>query len=342
MPHHSNIMRCIIGRADKLGKSRISLIISFIAYVLLTQIHYTGNALAQDTNASMISSNGSDPSNASGISTNSTSGDNIQENGKQALENQTVNYYGNASGYLVFPKSINASMIKSNNTESLTTTPSSSSSSSLAGTKLPAVVMIHENRGLNEHIKMMADTLAKEGYVVLAADLFNGRVASNQEDAGQLSGAVRENPTEAIANLRAAVRYLASLDNVDASQISSLGWCFGGQQSLQLALNTEPDYPLSSTIIYYGRLVSDPDELSKIMWPVLGIFGDQDDSIPVENVTNFKAALDSIGIPNEIHVYEGVGHAFANPSRESYAPEQTADAWNKTLAFLKNSTQQIQ
>jgi carboxymethylenebutenolidase len=319
------------------------LFISFIAYVLLTQIYYTGTALAQDTNASMISSDDSDPSNASGILTNSTNGGIIQENGKQSLENQTINYYGNTSGYLVFPKSINASMIKSDSIESLTTTPSSSSSSSsLAGNKLPAVVMIHENRGLNEHIKMMADTLAKEGYVVLAVDLFNGRVASNQEDAGQLSGAVRENPTEAITNLRAAVRYLASLDNVDASQISSLGWCFGGQQSLQLALNTEPEYPLSSTIIYYGRLVSDPDELSKIKWPVLGIFGDQDDSIPVENVTNFKAALDSIGIPNEIHVYEGVGHAFANPSRDSYAPEQTADAWNKTLAFLKNSPQEVE
>ena len=320
------------------------LLMAFVAYVLLTQIHYAGIAFAQETNASMISSNDSDPSNASGISTSSTGGDIIQENGKQSLENQTVNYYGNTSGYLVYPKSFDGSMIKSNNTESPTTTASSaaSSSSSLSGNKLPAVVMIHENRGLNEHIKMMADTLAKEGYVVLAVDLFNGRVASNQEEAGQLSGAVRENPTEAIANLRAAVRYLASLENVNASQISSLGWCFGGQQSLQLALNTEPDYPLSSTIVYYGRLVSDPDELSKIKWPVLGIFGDQDDSIPVENVTNFKAALDSIGIPNEIYVYEGVGHAFANPSRDSYAPEQTADAWNKTLSFLKNSTQQEQ
>jgi carboxymethylenebutenolidase len=320
------------------------LLMAFVAYVLLTQIHYAGIAFAQETNASMISSNDSDPSNASGISTSSTGGDIIQENGKQSLENQTVNYYGNTSGYLVYPKSFDGSMIKSNNTESPTTTASSAapSSSSLSGNKLPAVVMIHENRGLNEHIKMMADTLAKEGYVVLAVDLFNGQVASNQEVAGQLSGAVRENPTEAIANLRAAVRYLASLENVNASQISSLGWCFGGQQSLQLALNTEAKYPLSSTIIYYGRLVSDPDELSKIKWPVLGIFGDQDDSIPVENVTNFESALDSLGIPNEIYVYEGVGHAFANPSRDSYAPEQTADAWNKTLSFLKNSTQQEQ
>ena len=317
------------------------LTITFVSYVLLTQFHYTGTAFAQETNGSMISSNGTDSSNANGISTNSTGSNVIQENIRQSLENQTVNYYGNTSGYLVFPKSANTSMIESDNTESPATI-TSSSSSSLVGNKLPAVVMIHENRGLNEHIKMMADTLAKEGYVVLAVDLFNGQVASNQQDAGPLSDAVRENPTDAIANLRAAVRYLASLENVNPSQISSLGWCFGGQQSLQLALNTEPKYPLSSTVIYYGRLVSDPDELSKIKWPVLGIFGDQDDSIPVENVTNFKAALDSIGIPNEIYVYKGVGHAFANPSRDSYAPDQTADAWNKTLLFLKNSTQQVQ
>jgi carboxymethylenebutenolidase len=317
------------------------LTITFVSYVLLTQFHYAGTAFAQETNASMISSNGTDSSNANGISTNSTGSNVIQENIRQSLENQTVNYYGNTSGYLVFPKSANTSMIESDNTES-SATITSSSSSSLVGNKLPAVVMIHENRGLNEHIKMMADTLAKEGYVVLAVDLFNGQVASNQQDAGPLSDAVRENPTEAIANLRAAVRYLASLENVNPSQISSLGWCFGGQQSLQLALNTEPKYPLSSTVIYYGRLVSDPDELSKIKWPVLGIFGDQDDSIPVENVTHFKVALDSIGIPNEIYVYKGVGHAFANPSRDSYAPDQTADAWNKTLLFLKNSTQQVQ
>ena len=310
---------------------RMWMTIPFVVYVLLTQVHYTSYAFAQETNASMISSNDTDLSN--GNSTNSTRANTIQGNSKLALENQTVNYYGNTSGYLVFPKSTDTSMIEANTTE-LPATP--------VGSKLPAVVMIHENRGLNEHIKMMADTLAKEGYVVLAVDLFNGQVASNQEDAGQLSGAVRENPTEAIANLRAAVRFLASLDNVNASQISSLGWCFGGQQSLQLALNTEPKYPLSSTIIYYGGLVSDPDELSKIKWPVLGIFGDQDDSIPVVNVTNFKATLDSIGIPNEIYVYEGVGHAFANPSRDSYAPEQTADAWNKTLLFLKNSTQRVQ
>ena len=319
-------------REKNLSTLSLWIVASIFSYALLTQFYSTIPAFAQETNASMISNNNTVASNATvNSSSNSMSpwGDS-----DQALENQTVNYYGNASGYLVYPTTSNTS----NTNQS--STPSSSISSALQSntTKLPAVVMIHENRGLNEHIKMMADTLAKEGYVVLAVDLFNVQVASNHEDAGPLSGAVRDNPAEAIANLRAAVRYLASLENVDASMISSLGWCFGGQQSLQLALNTEPNYPLASTVIYYGRLVTDPQELSKIKWPVLGIFGDQDDSIPVENVTSFKAALDSIGIPNEIYIYEGVGHAFANPSGDNYAPEQTADAWQKTLAFLKNST----
>jgi carboxymethylenebutenolidase len=319
-------------REKNLSTLSLWIVASIFSYALLTQFYSTIPAFAQETNASMISNNNTVVSNATANSSSnsmSTWGDS-----DQALENQTVNYYGNASGYLVYPTTSNTS----NTNQS--STPSSSMSAALQSntTKLPAVVMIHENRGLNEHIKMMADTLAKEGYVVLAVDLFNGQVASNQEEAGPLSGAVRDNPAEAIANLRAAVRYLASLENVDASMISSLGWCFGGQQSLQLALNTEPNYPLASTVIYYGRLVTDPQELSKIKWPVLGVFGDQDDSIPVENVTSFKAALDSIGIPNEIYIYEGVGHAFANPSGDNYAPEQTADAWQKTLAFLKNST----
>jgi len=90
-----------------------------------------------------------------------------------------------------------------------------------------------------------------------------------------------------------------------------------------------------STVLYYGNLVLDEQELSKIQWPVLGIFGDQDDSIPVENVTKFEQASNSTGVPNEIYIYEGVGHAFANPSGDNYAPEETSEAWQKTLAFLK-------
>ena len=197
----------------------------------------------------------------------------------------------------------------------------------------PAVVMIHENKGLNDHIKNMANLLAKEGYVVLAVDLFNGEVTTDQKRASELTQSIRDNPDAAITNLKGAVKYLASLPNVNPEKIASLGWCFGGQQSLQLALNSE-DHPLAATVIYYGRLVTEPETLSKIKWPVLGIFGDQDQSIPVTTVEQFEEALTKNGITNEIYIYQGVGHAFANPSGDNYAPNETKGAWHKTLAFL--------
>jgi dienelactone hydrolase len=165
-----------------------------------------------------------------------------------------------------------------------------------------------------------------------AADLYGGRVATESSTAQQLSGSVRNNSGAAIENLNAAVDYLSSQGNVDSSKIASLGWCFGGGQSLQLALNS--DRPLAATVIYYGNLVTDQQQLSKITWPVLGIFGSADQSIPVSSVKQFDASLDANGTPNEIYIYEGVGHAFANSSGDNYAPRETQDAWQKTLAFL--------
>jgi carboxymethylenebutenolidase len=186
---------------------------------------------------------------------------------------------------------------------------------------------------LNDNIKEMADELAGEGYVVLGADLYDGEVATDPNRARELSSSVRENPQQAITNLQSAVQYLASLPNVNSSGIAALGWCFGGGQSLQLALNSE-QHPLAATVIYYGNLVNDTSELSKIKWPVLGIFGDQDNSIPVDSVRAFGRSLNETGVTNEIYIYPGVGHAFANPSGDNYAPQETADAWQKTLTFL--------
>ena len=245
----------------------------------------------------------------SSVSNNINTSSNIQ-----TIQNKTVNYYDSASGYLVYPV-----LDPNNNTQ-----------------KLPAVVMIHEWWGLNDNIKDMANMLAKEGYVVLAVDLY-GEVATDPGRAMELSSSVRNNPEEAVANMQGAVNYLGSLENVNSSRIASLGWCFGGGQSLQLAFNSE-EHPLAATVIYYGNLVNDTESLSKIKWPVLGIFGDQDQSIPVDSVMQFEQALNEIGITNEIYIYPGVGHAFANPSGDNYAPKETADAWKKTLVFLEKYT----
>ena len=234
----------------------------------------------------------------------------------QTIQNETVSYYENASGYLVYPVS------------------NSPNDPTMSTEKLPAVIMIHENRGLNDNIKDTADILAKQGYVVLAVDLFQGQVTADPNRARELSSSVRNNPGIAIENMKSAIAYLSSLQNVNASRIATIGWCFGGGQSLQLALNSE-DHPLAATIIYYGQVVNDTNEISKIKWPVLGIFGDQDQSISVDSVKAFEQALNETGVTNEIHIYPGVGHAFANPSNDNYAPQETADAWKKTLAFLK-------
>src|SRR5918995_6576557 len=241
-------------------------------------------------------------------------------NSQSGLQNQSINYFDGSSGYLVYPDTTNAT--------------STSGQQQQQQQKLPGVVMIHEWWGLNDNIKDMANELASEGYVVLAADLYNGEVATESSRAMELVSSVSNNPDQAIANLQSAVSYLGSLGNVNSSRIASLGWCFGGDQSLQLALNSEQN-PLATTVIYYGNLVNDTNEISKINWPVLGIFGDQDQSIPVESVNAFEQALNETGITNEIYIYPGVGHAFANPSNDNYAPQETADAWKKTLAFLK-------
>jgi carboxymethylenebutenolidase len=101
---------------------------------------------------------------------------------------------------------------------------------------------------------------------------------------------------------------------------------------MQHALNTQQ--PLAATVIYYGNLVTDEQQVSKIKWPVMGVFGSEDQSISVATVDEFKAALDANNITNEVYVYDGVGHAFANPSGDNYAPDETKDAWEKTLDFL--------
>lgn len=190
----------------------------------------------------------------------------------------------------------------------------------------PGVIMIHEWWGLNQSIKDAAAKLAAQGYLVLAVDLFGGKVATTPEEArAQVSSL--DQPA-ALENLKAASAFLRAQG---APKLASLGWCFGGGQSLQLSLSGEP---LDATVIYYGSLVSDSEKLQAIKGPVLGIFGDTDASIPTSTVRGFGSALDSLGIENEIHVYPNVGHAFANPTGQNFAPAETADAWAKTLDFL--------
>jgi carboxymethylenebutenolidase len=192
----------------------------------------------------------------------------------------------------------------------------------------PGVVMIHEWWGLNENIKEMADKLASHGYVVLAVDLYDGKVATTSEQARELITTF--DSEYGIQNMNSAVSLLS--ENYSVNTVGSIGWCFGGGQSLNLALdNGEMD----ATVIYYGSLVTDSENLSSIDWPVLGIFAELDKGIPVSTVNDFEFALNEVGVDNQIYIYDGVDHAFANPSGERFSPEESKDAWNQTLDFLE-------
>ena len=118
----------------------------------------------------------------------------------------------------------------------------------------------------------MADITAREGYVVLAIDLFKGNVATTMEGA---QANIQNNPNnETIPKMQAAVKYLRNMTNVDKSKIASLGWCWGGGQSFQLGVNED----IQATVIYYGQVSTDKAILMKMEQPVLGLFGAEDTS----------------------------------------------------------------
>jgi carboxymethylenebutenolidase len=195
---------------------------------------------------------------------------------------------------------------------------------------LPGVVMIHEWWGLNENIRTMARRLASRGYQVLAVDLYGGETASAPEQARALMESATAAEQALEANLRAAYRYLAG--ERQAPRVAALGWCFGGGMALRTALL----FPqrLDAAVIYYGHLVTDPEQLEQLEMPILGIFGAEDQGIPLGSVREFEAALHELGKDVRISVYEGAGHAFANPSGRNYRPEAAEDAWQTTLDFL--------
>jgi len=227
----------------------------------------------------------------------------IFEEGMYDVKTEFVTYFENSKGYIAKP---------------------------ITDGEFPGIVMIHEWWGLNDNIKEMAEKLASHGYVVLAVDLYNGSVATTSDEARQLIGSF--DSQVGVENMNSAASYL--LENNDSEKLGSVGWCFGGGQSLNLALNNDD---MDATVIYYGQLVSDTESLSSIEWPVLGIFAELDNGIPPESVREFESTLNELEISNEIHIYSGVDHAFANPSGDRYAPEESKDAWQKTLEFLNSN-----
>ncbi|MFQ5958467.1 MAG: dienelactone hydrolase family protein [Alphaproteobacteria bacterium] len=196
-----------------------------------------------------------------------------------------------------------------------------------ARTPAPAVLLVHEWWGLNDQIKAVAAELAKEGYLALAVDLYDGRVATTREDARAYMQAV--DASQATETLAAWIDWLEA--HADATgKVGTVGWCFGGGWSLNASLAR----PVDATVVYYGRVTKSAAELKPLKGPVLGHFATRDGWINKDMVGKFKRAMKTAGKPFEEHWYTA-DHAFANPTSARYDAEDAAQAWRRTLAFFR-------
>lgn len=202
-----------------------------------------------------------------------------------------------------------------------------------AAEPLPGIIVIHEWWGLNEQVKTMARRLAGEGYVALAVDLYGGAIATTPDKAQALMTAVLDNPEAGRNNLRQAYDYLEKY--ALAPRIGSIGWDMGGSWALQTAL-LYPDQ-LDALVMYYGQVAVDREQLGKVRLPILGFFGAEDKSIPVHDVQNFRSTLNELGKNAEVLIMIGADHGFANASGSNYDERSAAEAWAKTLEFLKRN-----
>jgi len=198
----------------------------------------------------------------------------------------------------------------------------------------PGVLLVHEFFGINEDITQKADLLAQQGYLVLAVDAYRGKTTSQIPRAIWL---VVTTPQDEIRlDIDAGYQYMASLPQVSADRIGAVGFCFGGTQVMHLGTRN-PD--LAANVIYYGNgPITDPQALGVMgqSGPVLGIYGEQDTGIPLDEVRGFEQALQSRGISHQVTVYPDVGHAFVHMDTLS-VPGPAQEAWNQMLVFLEQA-----
>jgi carboxymethylenebutenolidase len=201
--------------------------------------------------------------------------------------------------------------------------------------KKPALIVIQEWWGVDDWIREQTGRFASKGLIALAPDLYRGRTASSPDEAHELARGLPED--RAMADLKAAVDYLAARPDVDPKRIGVIGWCMGGGYALRLA-TVEPR--LKATVVNYGSLVTDRDAITRINSPILGNFGGADRGIPAEDVKKFGGLLTQYGKLGDIKIYDGAGHAFMNPNnKQGYDAAAAQDAWNRIDGFLKRMLQ---
>ncbi len=196
---------------------------------------------------------------------------------------------------------------------------------------LPAIILIHEWWGLNNEMRAIADRIAAEGYIVLAIDLFSGKVATLPTDARNLMVEVVENPDLAAINIESAYQWI--LATTGAKQVAAVGYGFGGGWSLKAALNLPEK--LDAAVIYYGQVAGNEDALAALKTPVLGMFGGADKIIPIDSVRQFETQMEGLDKACEIEIYPGAKSGFASPGSRNFNSRTANESWNKMLSFLQ-------
>lgn len=196
--------------------------------------------------------------------------------------------------------------------------------------KLGSVVVVHENRGLNPHIRDVARRVALEGFVALAPDFMSplGGTPDDEDKVRELFATL--DPAQVAANAVASVAYLKR-DKDGNGKVGAVGFCWGGGTVNMLAVNS-PD--LSAAVAYYG-MQPKAEDVPKIKAALLLHYAGLD-SRTNAGIDAFKKALDAAHVEYTVYVYDGANHAFNNDTSAARYDKKAADlAWGRTIAFLK-------
>ena len=199
-----------------------------------------------------------------------------------------------------------------------------------AAGKYPAVVVVHENRGLNPHTKDVARRLAVAGYTAMAVDFLSpiGGTPSDQDKAREMIGTL--NAADVTTWAQGAVAYLRS-HPASNGKVGAVGFCWGGGVIGRLAV-AEPT--LNAGVVYYGQQPPAAD-VAKIQAPLLLNYAGTDERINA-GIPAFEEALKKDGKQYTLYMYEGAQHAFLNDTNDARYNKEAADlAWSRTLDFFK-------
>lgn len=199
--------------------------------------------------------------------------------------------------------------------------------------KFPAILVIHENRGLNEHTRDVARRFAAEGFVALAVDALSrkGGTASmsTPEKVREAFSAI--SPKDVLSDLNSGLDFLNTHKNVKKNKLASIGFCWGGARSFLLST---VENNLRGAVVFYGTAPTE-SELANVHCPVFGVYGGTDERI-TSKVPEVEIAMKKHKKSYEYKIYKDAPHAFFNDTNsERYNPASAKDAWIQTLAFLR-------